>query len=262
MKKKNALTVKVADEKKETAIQIAINERSQAEVLIRQAIDKNVPVETMEKLLAMRREMKAEYAKAQYDAAMAAFQAECPTIKKTKEVKTKAGIVAYRYAPIESIVEQVKPALQKHGFSYSTRMELMPAGVKAVVRVTHEAGHSEESPMEVPFGTKTDIMSQSQVAAAASTFAKRYAFLNAFGILTGDEDNDARPMEKAAKPSKDEMQLAGKAKAIILKTDNSKQLQQMRLQIENSKLYSKGVKQQLMSTIDEKLEVIGKTNTA
>ena len=28
--------------------------------------------------------------------------------------------------------------------------------------------------------------------AAAQTFAKRYAFCNAFGILTGDDDNDAQ----------------------------------------------------------------------
>ena len=36
-------------------------------------------------------------------------------------------------------------------------------------------------------------MSQTQVEAAALTFAKRYAFCNAFGILTGDEDTDAKP---------------------------------------------------------------------
>ena len=165
-----------------------------AEALIAQGIDKGMPVETMERLLSMRRELKAEWAKEQYDQAMAAFQAECPTIKKTKSVKTKSGVVAYKYAPIEAIVAQVKALLQRHGFSYTTRMELLPDGVKAIVTVKHTAGHHEDSPMQVPFGSKTDIMSQSQVAAAAQTFAKRYAFCNAFGILTGDEDTDAVPL--------------------------------------------------------------------
>ena len=165
--------------------------KGEAEVLIAQAIERHVPVETMEKLLAMRRELKQERAKEEYDQAMAEFQADCPTIVKTKEVKTKAGIVAYRYAPIESIVEQVRDILKKHGFSYSTNMELLESGVKVSVKVTHSAGHSEETRMSVPLGNKTDIMSQSQVVAAAQTFAKRYAFCNAFGILTGDEDNDA-----------------------------------------------------------------------
>lgn len=161
------------------------------EVLMSQAITNKVPVETMERLLGMRRELKAEFAKEAYDRAMADFQAECPTIQKTKSVKTKSGAVAYQYAPIESIVSQIKAILQKHGFSYSTRMELLPDGVKVTCKVTHASGHSEESPMQVPLGTKTDIMSQTQVVAAAQTFAKRYAFCNAFGILTGDEDDDA-----------------------------------------------------------------------
>lgn len=163
------------------------------EAVIQNAIDKGVAVETMERLLAMRRELKAEASKEAYDRAMAAFQAECPTIVKTKSVHTSSGDLAYKYAPIESIVQQVAPYLQRHGFSYSTGMELKENGVRVVVKVTHELGHSEESAMEVPFGTKTPVMSDTQVTAAAQTFAKRYAFCNAFGILTGDEDNDARP---------------------------------------------------------------------
>jgi len=160
------------------------------EAMITLAIERGASVEALERLMAIRREVRAEQAKAAYDRAMAAFQSECPIIEKTKAVSTNSGKVAYKYAPIESIVAQVKGLLQKHGFSYSTKMELHDKGVKSTVRVTHEAGHNEESPMEVPFGEKTQIMSQSQVAAAATTFAKRYAFLNAFGILTGDEDID------------------------------------------------------------------------
>jgi len=144
----------------------------------------------MERLLAMRTQIKSEQAKEAFNRAMAAFQAECPTIVKTKEVFTRDGRSAYKYAPIESIVAQVKEYLKKNGFSYTTQIDLTEKGVKATCKVTHEAGHSEENSMEVPLGSKTQIMSDSQVTAAASTFAKRYAFCNAFGILTGDEDND------------------------------------------------------------------------
>ena len=65
--------------------------KEQVTVLISQAIDKNASVQTMERLLAMRRELKAEYAREAYDNAMSAFQAECPIIKKTKNVFTKTG---------------------------------------------------------------------------------------------------------------------------------------------------------------------------
>lgn len=182
----------------EANYQINSPESVSVESLISLAINRKVSVETIERLLAMRRELKAEFAKKSYDEAMAAFQADCPTIVKTKEVKTNSGKVAYRYAPIESIVQQVSLLLQRHGFSYSTSMELLENGVRVVVKTTHTDGHSEESPMEVPLGKKTDIMSDSQVVAAAQTFAKRYAFCNAFGILTGDEDTDARPEPKVA----------------------------------------------------------------
>lgn len=163
-----------------------------AENLISQAIAKSASVGTMERLLAMRDKLKAEWAREQFNRAMAGFQADCPTIEKTKVVSTNSGGEAYRYAPIESIVNQVKPFLQQYGFSYSSGMELLDDKVKVVIKVTHSDGHTETSEMTVPLGNKTNVMSASQVVAAAQTFAKRYAFCNAFGILTGDEDTDAR----------------------------------------------------------------------
>jgi len=172
---------------------VIMSVRHDAEMLIAKAIDKNVPVETMERLLVMRRELKAEWAKAEFDKAMSAFQSDCPIIKKTKSVKTNAGDLAYKYAPLESIVEQVKDILSKHGFSYSVDQPSAKQGyIKVALTVKHSSGHSEVTCVELPLGNKTRIMSQTQVEAVALTFAKRYAFCNAFGILTGDEDTDAK----------------------------------------------------------------------
>ena len=166
------------------------------QMLISQAIDKGVPVETLERLLALATQLKAEYAKEQFNIAMSAFQSQCPIIKKTKSVTTAKGIVAYRYAPIESIVSQVRFLLKEHNFSYTIQTETFERSAKVICVVKHIAGHSEQSSMTVPFGTQTAVMSDTQVVAAAITFAKRYAFCNAFGILTGDEDTDARPPVK------------------------------------------------------------------
>ncbi len=186
-------------ETKDLAVVPATIANFNIESLMAKAIEQGLSPETMEKFLAMRQQLKAEWATEQYNRAMASFQSECPTIQKTKEVKNDSGKVLYKYAPIESIVEQVKPYLQKYGFSYSTSMEVLADGVKVVCKVIHQDGHSEESPMQVPLGTKTGIMSSSQQTAAAQTFAKRYAFCNAFGILTGDEDNDGANIAPATK---------------------------------------------------------------
>jgi len=166
-----------------------------AENLISQAIASKADVGTMERLLAMRKTLKDEWAKEQFDKAMASFQSECPIIKKTKTVRTNKGENAYSYAPLESILIQVKPILEKHGFSYSIQTETGDK-VKATCLAKHKDGWSESSSMEVPLGTKTQIMSDTQVVAAALTFAKRYAFCNVFGILTSDEDTDAKPADK------------------------------------------------------------------
>ena len=192
--------------KKTTAIAV-VKETSVSE-FISQAIAQNLPVETMERLFALRERVKAESAREAFIGAMAKFQSECPVIVKTKEVYTKSGGKAYAYAPIESIVSQVKDALASNGFSYSTNMEMLETGVKVTIKVQHVLGHSELTEMTVPLGSKTAVMSDSQVVAAASTFAKRYAFLNAFGILTGDEDNDGAKVgndEVAPAPVSDEM---------------------------------------------------------
>lgn len=167
-----------------------------AETLIAQAIAQGTPVETMERILLMRKELKAEFAKEEYDKAMSALQGELPIIKKTKSVETKAGKKAYSFAPLDNIVKQTKDPIKKHGFSYAIQTYMMKddkglvSSVKSVCIVKHIAGHSEPYEMEVPLGNKTDIMSQSQVVAAASTFSKRYAFCNAFGIMTSDDDEE------------------------------------------------------------------------
>jgi hypothetical protein len=161
-----------------------------AEQLISQAINKGVTPENMEKLLSMRRELKKEWAKEQYDLAMADFQSACPVIKKTKIVKNKDGSVRYKFAPIDSIVLQIGSLLKKNGFSYSIDSRTVDNGLTIYCKVTHQAGHSEVSEFTVPID-KGAFMNEAQKVASASTFAKRYAFCNAFGILTGDEDDDS-----------------------------------------------------------------------
>lgn len=170
-------------------------ESSAVESMIMTAIKEKVPVETMERFLAMRKELKAEFAKEQFDLAMSNFQAELPEIKKSKEVKDNGGKTLYKYAPLESIIGQVKGILSKHGLSYSVKTEVEADKVKSIVFIKHTAGHSEQSEMTTPLATKTGIMSQPQQIAATATFSKRYAFMNALGIMTGDEDS-----EQALKP--------------------------------------------------------------
>jgi len=183
----------MAKEDKEVVKIVDVN----PEVLIAKAIEKNVPVETMEKLLALRDKLKKEWAEGQFYKSLAGFPSECPTIKKTKEVLGKNGKVRYRYAPLDSIIEQVKDLLDKYGFSYTvqSRLEGQPTQLIAICELHHRDGFSKISEFRVPI-YDSEYMNNIQKYASSLTYAKRYAFCNATGIMTGDEDTDGQSFEE------------------------------------------------------------------
>jgi hypothetical protein len=177
----------------DTAVVKAEPQTVDAGQLIAQAIDKGLPIDTMERLLAMRRELKAEAAREAFFSALSNFQSECPEIQKTKTVMNKDGkTVRYKYAPLDTIIQAVKVPLKDNGFSYTIKTEQDNGSVTAICRLHHVEGHTEETQLTVPVD-KGSYMSAPQQIAAALTYAKRYAFCDATGIMTADEDNDAAP---------------------------------------------------------------------
>lgn len=174
------------------------------ELFISQAIEKGLPVETMERLLAMRKQLKEEQAIEAYNRAVAAFQGEGKIIYKNKKVyqkgTTKKQIedgtaeVRYSYATLDAIVTEIGPLLSKHGLSYRIEVLNEDKWISVTCHLIHELGHSQSSTFRVPidFGA---YMTEQQKYASALTYAKRYAFCDITGILSADEDNDANKIE-------------------------------------------------------------------
>ncbi len=190
--------------KKEGEIVVHKKEPLSIEGLISQAIDKGISVETMERLLSMRKELKAEAATEAYTAALGQFQRDVPVIKKTKQVMNKDGqTVRYQYAPLDGIVSQIKKDLAANELSYSWDVKHTEGHMDVTCKITHVMGHSETSTLQIPID-KEGFMTAPQKYASAQTFAKRYTLLNALGITTADEDTDATDVgkEKSAKSSK------------------------------------------------------------
>jgi len=228
----------------------------QAETLIAQAIEKGVPVETMERLLAMRRELKAEYAKESFDRAMSAFQSDCPTIEKKKKVMNKDGkTVRYVYAPIDDIIEQVRPLLKTHGFSFSIDAPVEEGVVTSICTITHAEGHSKTSTFKIPID-KDAYMSTAQMYASALTFAKRYSFCNAFGILTGDQDDDTKTMADDQK-----VKSMYDSAWEMIQHANLEQLKDYRGKLASSKKYTDKQKKDLLDLVDKRVAEIQKPIT-
>lgn len=170
---------------------VQVQEDPTPEQLISQAIVSNVPVETIERLMKLRDQLKAEKAREAYFEALSEFQAICPPIEKAKEAKDEHGKTMYKYAPIEAIVVQVKEHLKACGFSYCFQTDIKSDQVSITCESRHKLGHIEKSIMQSPLANRTRMMSAPQQIASTVTFLKRYAFCNVFGIVTADEDNDA-----------------------------------------------------------------------
>jgi len=171
--------------------------RVNPEVLIAQAIEKGLPVETMERLLAMRAQLQAEAARGEFFGALSAMQSRLPRVQKGKTVMSTDGrTVRYRYANLDDIVAGIQPLLLEHGFSFTVKTRQDPTQVTAICEIHHRGGHTEATEFTIPIDPKA-YMNAAQKVASALTYAKRYAFCNGFGVLTGDEDDDGIHTEDA-----------------------------------------------------------------
>jgi len=165
--------------------------------LISEGLKNNASIDVMERLFALSKESMAIKARQEFYLALSKFQNEIPKIIKNKPVKSKAGNVVYHYAPLEEIVEQVKASLESNGFSYTLKTKQENNSITVFCEAHHISGHTDTTDITVPIGS--DYMSAQQQVGAALTFAKRYAFCDAFGIMTGDEDTDAVATEEQKK---------------------------------------------------------------
>ena len=231
-----------------------VNQNS-AEMLILKAIENNSSVDTMERLLKMRRELKAEFAKEEFDKAMASFQAECPIITKRKKVMNKDKVsVRYSYAPLDDIVQQVKPLLQKNGFSYTIDTNVEDDWVTAICKATNIFGHSEKSNFKIPID-KDAYMNHAQKFASALTFAKRYAFCDTFGIMTGDSDNDAIINTNEVKPKKSTPDdIKSTIRTAIIRTKKTTDIIEIDKKTQSSKKFDDKFKKEIHKLANEKVE--------
>ena len=229
------------------------NEQASVDSFIIQALATNVPIETMEKLFALKEKHDAAQAKAAFVQALADFQRDCPKITKTKKVMNKDGrTVRYQYAPLDTIIEQAKDALAKNGLSYRWETKNEDGKIKAIAIVTHVLGHSEMSDFEVPID-KEGFMTAPQKVASALTFAKRYSLCNALGISTGEEDDDATTVSKEPDAK------SPKAKIMfLLRRLNADTTTKPKIEDEVKKLTSLDLVEKNYSEIISRLEVIVK----
>lgn len=198
--------------KKKPAEIVPANNNQELEIhtpqsMIMQAIEKGASVEALEKLFNLQERWEKNQAKKAFDLAMTSFQSEMPEVKKTRKIMNKDGqSVRSKFASLDDAQKTARDYLKKNGLSYKFDIKIDEKFLTATCIVKHSMGHIESSEFSVPIGSE-QFMSDTQKFGARATFAKRYAFSDAFGI-TMDDDNDAQDTGRQGTVSADEIQTA------------------------------------------------------
>jgi len=171
--------------------------------LLQLAIEKDVDIDKLEKLMAMSERWNAQQAKKSFLVAMATFQSKCPELKKGKSVVFGDSSKAkYKYIPLGEIVKQIKAPLKSCGLSYRWKTEEVEGKIKLTCIVSHIDGHSECNTMTAEKDTSGNKNSIQSIG-STMTYLQRYTIIGALGIATADEDADGEKPKAPQAPKKD-----------------------------------------------------------
>lgn len=147
-------------------------------------------VDVLEKLMNLYERDQTRQAELAYNRAFAALQADRPKIVAVTPVPDRDGNIKYHFARYEEIDEKMQPFLEKHGFAVSFKQSYGDGTVTQTCIIRHRDGHKEENPFKCRIGKGPPGASEAQADGAASTYAKRHAYCNAFNIIIDPPDSD------------------------------------------------------------------------
>ena len=166
---------------------------SEIESMIRLALDKGLNPTELYSILAQERATRAA---AEFNRALADFQASCPPVPKTDSVGfvgkvSKVG-VAYNYAKLETITKHIQPYLDSVGLSctFDTEPCEQPGMLVGICIVRHVGGHCERTRLPMPVASMLTTASPSQKVEGTMTSLKRATLRMALGLSTIDPDPD------------------------------------------------------------------------
>lgn len=155
------------------------------------AIEKGADPKFLEKMMDLNERWNAGQSRKAYVLAMTKFKAEVPPVL-SKDASVDFGTTHYRYANLGSIVAVVTPLLCKQELSaaWETR-QTEKDEIEVTCHLTHSAGHRESVTLR---GMPDNSGNKNKIQMIGSTveYLRRYTFLCATGLATGDVDTDGR----------------------------------------------------------------------
>lgn len=163
-------------------------------VIIQAARDPSMPVDKLERLFAMQREIQSKDERYLFDEAMRAVQTEMRPVRRDK--KGERGW----YASLDNIDAMLSPITLKNGFSlsYGSRPSLIEKHYAITCIVSHTGGHWREYQLDLPADStgpegkpnKTIV----QGVVSTSSYAKRALKQLIFNVTIQNADKDGNPI--------------------------------------------------------------------
>jgi hypothetical protein len=186
--------------------------------LIALAVDKDLDIEKLHKLIEMKNANDAKVAKMEFLNALSKFQGIVPPLVKNKTADYGEGKAKYNFHQLPDIEKHIRPSLKECGLSYRWGQKEDGGNISVWLLVAHTGGHEEVGdPISGGLdnsGSKNLI----QQKASTITYLRRYTLTGGLGISSGDADDDGSKGQKTAPgglPYLKDAQLGQAIKAIM-----------------------------------------------
>lgn len=180
---------------------VKLVEETETSHLLRMAVDKNLDVDKLEKLIELKNKEEARLAKKDFDLHFGMMQAEFPTVRKTKEAQDINNKLLYKYCPLENIVKVLGPVIKNHGFTYWFSSEMVKENEMRIFCHISGWGHEKTNHIDFPVIPGTRATNKIQERGITESYGQRYAFKAGFGFVIAGEDDESN---MASKPDIDE----------------------------------------------------------
>jgi len=156
----------------------------------RVAMDPNVPIERLERMMEMKDKMEAKEAERAFASAFAAMQQEIPVIPERGAIKNRAGEVQSTYPLWEDVIAGLREPLANHGFSISFDRRKEDGVTYYGCILTHAMGHTRRAEIDLPrdtSGSKNDVQGEGSSVSYGQRYSSKMA-VNWTSVGTQDDD--------------------------------------------------------------------------
>jgi hypothetical protein len=205
-------------------VEINQEESQMVSMIERMAVNPEVDVEKLERLMVMQEKMLDRSAEQEYTRSMVAVQQEIQAVTRDKVNPQTHS----RFVSLEAIKKVVTPVYTSHGFalSYGEGESTKQDNVRVTCKVMHAGGHSESFFYDCPIDDKGIAGKTNKTPthgkASAVTYGERYILKLIFNITIQDEDDDGNAASQTVEYITEEMVNILHAKIIENEIDEKK----------------------------------------